>query len=66
MKAYLLTTAIAFALIDVAHVLRIIDEGVQVATTPVFLVTSLASLAMCAWAIALLRQLQRRSAPSDD
>lgn len=66
MKAYLLTTALAFALIVLAHALRIVEEGVHVAAAPIFLVTTLASVGMCAWAIVLVRRLGAGGARGDD
>ncbi len=63
MRAYVVTTGAAFGLILLAHVLRIAAEGWLVATQPVFALTSLASLGICVWAIALLRP-QLRLPPS--
>ena len=42
-----------------AHALRIAAEGWSVAMQPIVALTSLASLGMCVWAMALLRQLRR-------
>ena len=59
MKLYILITGIVFALLFLAHVARLVLEGWQVAS-PVFVITTLASLAMCIWAISRYRQLQSR------
>ena len=59
MRAYVVTTGAAFGLILLAHVLRIAAEGWSVAMQRIFALTNLASLGMCVWAMALLRQLRR-------
>lgn len=59
MKAYLVTTGVAFALVVVAHGARLLDEGAHLLTEPVFLGTSLAALGVCAWAAVLFRKLGR-------
>ena len=59
MKLYILITGIVFALLFLAHVARLVLEGWQVAS-PVFVITTLASLAMCVWAISRYRQQQSR------
>jgi len=60
MKAYLITTSVLFALITVAHVLRIIYEGPQLATDPWFLLVTGIAVAMCLWACRLLVLAHRR------
>ena len=59
MKAYLVTTGVAFALVVVAHLARLLDEGAHLMKEPVFLATSLAALGVCAWAVVLFRKLAR-------
>jgi hypothetical protein len=59
MKAYLITTGAAFALIFAAHVARISAEGVHLVKEPIFLGTSLLSLAVGIWAWRLLRRMPR-------
>lgn len=44
-------------LLVAAHVARIVLEGWQVASSPVFLVTTLGAAAMCVWAACLYRRL---------
>lgn len=59
MKAYLVTTAIIFGLITVAHVWRAVVEGSHVATDPVFILLTVLSAALCIWACRLLRLSSR-------
>ena len=57
MKAYLVVTSVAFMLLVTAHVARIVLEGWHVASSPVFLVSTLGAAALCIWAICLYRRL---------
>ena len=50
MRAYVLTSGIIFALLAVAHVLRVAAEGTRLAMEPFFILTTLAAIAMSAWA----------------
>ena len=59
MKAYLITTAIIFGLITVAHVWRAVVEGSHLATDPVFILLTALSTALCVWACRLLRLSSR-------
>lgn len=59
MKAYILTTGVIFALIVVAHVLRIMAEGSKLLLQPVFALTSILSVALALWAWRLFRRLPR-------
>jgi len=54
MRAYTITSGIIFGLITVAHLLRIAAEGRHLATEPLFLVLTLLSASLCAWALALV------------
>jgi hypothetical protein len=56
MKAYVLTTAIVFALLTIAHTWRAIEEGPHLLNEPWFLVVALAPLAFFIWAVVLLRR----------
>jgi hypothetical protein len=58
-RAYLLTSGVAFALLFLAHISRVIQEGVQLFKGPLFVLTTLASAAMFAWALALLLRKSR-------
>jgi hypothetical protein len=59
MKAYLITTGIIFGLITVAHVWRAIDEGVQRAKDPLFIILTLLAISLSVWAWRLLWKLSR-------
>ena len=61
MKAYLLTTGVVFALLTLAHFLRIIMEGPHLAKDPFFLLITVAAGGLCVWALWLLRLSKRQS-----
>jgi hypothetical protein len=54
MKSYLMTSGAVFAVVVMAHLLRIAAEGPQVARDPWFLLSTLAAGALCLWALRLL------------
>jgi hypothetical protein len=58
-KAYLLTTAIVFVLILVAHVARVIAEGPHLLKEPAFILTSALAFALALWAGSLLLRRSR-------
>jgi hypothetical protein len=60
MRAYLVTTGIVFALLVVAHLWRIVAETPQLATQPDFVLITLASAGLSAWAARLLWQTRAR------
>ncbi|MEP6900999.1 MAG: hypothetical protein ABJA66_04570 [Actinomycetota bacterium] len=62
MKYYLIITGIAFALIVLAHFARVYAEGSFHFTEPIFLFTTILSLALSVWAFILLKRLLRPSA----
>jgi hypothetical protein len=62
MKLYILVTGCAFALLFLAHVARVASEGWHVAASPVFIITTVGSLAICVWAVYLYRQSLSRAA----
>ena len=55
MKAYVLTTGSVFALLTLAHLLRIIVEWPHLAKDPIFLLITVAAGGLCVWAWRLLR-----------
>jgi hypothetical protein len=59
MRAYLLTTGAIFALIVLAHVARVVDEGPGLAGDPFFVVMTVAAAALSVWAWLLLRRVGR-------
>ena len=58
MRAYIITTAIIFALITIAHIVRLVTETTRVLTEPIFLLLTVLSAALVVWAITLLRRLK--------
>jgi hypothetical protein len=59
MRAYLLVTAIAFALLTLAHVWRIIAESTALARDPWFVLVTVLSAALSGWAFRLWRRAPR-------
>jgi hypothetical protein len=59
MRAYVMTTGAIFALIVVAHAARLIAEGPRLATEPVFILLTAASVALCGWSWRVWRSLPR-------
>ena len=55
MKAYVVTTGIIFALITVAHILRVFAEGPRLAKDPFFILLTLLAAGLSVWAWRLLR-----------
>jgi hypothetical protein len=56
MRAYVITTGVLFALILAAHVARLVAEGAGLLREPIFIATSIVSLGVAAWAVAILRR----------
>jgi hypothetical protein len=61
MRAYVATTGVVFALILIAHALRLWSEGSRLITNPPFIFTSLAAIGLFVWAIVLLKRLSQSS-----
>jgi hypothetical protein len=59
MKYYLVLTGATFGLIVLAHVVRVYEEGIQLAKEPSFIITTALAMALCLWALFLLRKLIR-------
>ena len=55
MKAYVITTGVVFALITLAHILRVIAEGPRLLTEPFWVLLTLATAGLSVWAWRLLR-----------
>jgi hypothetical protein len=55
MRAYIITTGAFFALVAVAHLLRIVLESHALATDPANLAVIAISGALCGWACVTLR-----------
>jgi uncharacterized membrane protein len=54
MKAYVATTGAVFALLVLAHVWRVVEEGPRLLRTPWWVLVTLAAAALCLWACRLL------------
>ena len=54
MRAYLMTTGTVFGLITLAHMLRVVEEGGGLLRQPWFVLLTVATTAMCLWAVRLL------------
>ena len=59
MKAYLITTGTAFALISVAHIWRAVVDGAHLATDPTFVLLTIAAVGLSIWAWLQLCRLPR-------
>ena len=57
MKAYVITTGVIFALITIAHVVRLVLESTRVLTEPIYVIFTILSAAIAIWAVTLLRRL---------
>lgn len=58
MKVYVIITGVIFALITIAHVVRMVMEP-HVLTEPVYLFLTLLSAVLAIWAVVVLRRLSR-------
>ena len=54
MKAYVMTTGAVFGLLTLAHIWRVIAEEPHLATEPWYVLITVASAALCLWALRLL------------
>jgi hypothetical protein len=61
MKAYVMTTGAVFGLLTLAHIWRIVAEGLHPLMSPWFIVTTLMAAALCGWAWRLFRSLSARN-----
>ena len=59
MKAYVLTTGMLFALLTLAHVLRIVYESRALASDPWYMLITAATAALSVWACLLLVRRDR-------
>ncbi len=60
MKAYVMITGAVFALLTLAHLLRILVEGPHLAKDPFYVLITIAAAGLCLWAWRLLRLSTRR------
>lgn len=59
MRAYVLITGTAFALLVLAHLARVVAEGPGPLTDPLFVATTLMAFALAVWAARLLFAARR-------
>jgi hypothetical protein len=59
MKTYLVTTGSIFALIVLAHLARIVDEGAHLLTDPWWVLLTVAAAGLSTWAWVLVRRAAR-------
>jgi len=62
MKAYVMTTGAVFGLLTLVHLLRIIVEGLYLATDPLYILITVAAGGLCLWAWRLIRVTPSESA----
>ncbi|MGH8221818.1 MAG: hypothetical protein ACREQZ_02480 [Woeseiaceae bacterium] len=56
MRAYVITSGLLFMILVVAHVARILSEGLRVATEADFAASTMLAIGMSAWALWLVRR----------
>ncbi len=61
MRAFLAIVGVIFGLITVAHVWRIVFENAKLATDPIFILLTIVSAALSAWAFVLLWRWRKRT-----
>ena len=54
MKAYVMTTGTVFGLLTLAHIWRAVEAEPHLATEPWYILITLATAALCLWALRLL------------
>jgi hypothetical protein len=59
MKAYVITSGAVFGLLTLAHLLRIMVEGLHLAKDPLYVLITLAAASLCFWAWRVLRLSKR-------
>jgi hypothetical protein len=58
-KAYVITTGTVFGLIVVAHILRAIAEGPDLAKNPAYILLTVAAASLSLWAWRVLKAMPR-------
>jgi hypothetical protein len=59
MKAYLVTTGALFGLLAIAHVVRMFNERPDLASSPWYILITVATAVLSVWAWRLLRLMSR-------
>jgi hypothetical protein len=63
MRGFVITTGLTAILVVVAHVLRVLREGPNIAGDPWFVAATIVAASVAVWAWLLLRRM-RKGAPS--
>lgn len=64
MRTYVITSGAIFSLLVLAHIVRLLSEGVMVAFEPFFAASTMLGIGMTVWAWCLLRRLKRHGEPN--
>jgi hypothetical protein len=56
MRMYVVASGAVFALVALAHVARVVAEGTGPLSDPMFVVSTILSVVLSAWAIVVLRR----------
>ena len=59
MKAYVITTGIIFALLTIAHIVRVATESTRLLTDPIFILFTILPGAIAIWSVVVLKRLSR-------
>lgn len=59
MRAYVMTTGAVFGLLTLAHMWRMIAENPHLATEPWYVLITVATAALCVWALSLVWRSRR-------
>ena len=59
MRAYLVVTGIIFALVTIAHIVRVAMESTRFVTEPDFVILTILAASLSVWAVVLLRRSNR-------
>lgn len=62
MRAYLVVSGVAYVLLLVAHLARMVAEGIEALAQPIFLSTTLGAAMMTLWSWRLFAQARRPAA----
>ena len=57
MRAYVITTGIIFALLTIAHIVRVATESARFLADPIFMLFTILSAALAVWSFVMLRRL---------
>ena len=58
MKTYIITSGAIFALIAIAHIIRVATESTRILHEPIFLLLTILAAALSIWAFVVLRRVR--------